>query len=182
VSFKLFIANTLTRVLPPTRAYRWKRYVYRTAGIDVDDGVRIVSSVTFLGQCSFSIGRDTFVGWGTLIIGGGESRIRIGQCVDIGPRVTILAGTHEIDMNGTHAAGPGVSRDILIGNGAWLGGGSVLLPGVSIGEMAVIGAGSVVVRDIPPYTIAVGNPCRPIRQWDQDSESWIEQTREGHGT
>lgn len=55
----------------------------------------------------------------------------------------------------------------VIDNGAWLGANSSNLPGVTIGRKAIVGAGSVVVRDIPSYCIAVGNPCRPIKQWNQ---------------
>ena len=53
---------------------------------------------------------------------------------------------------------------IAIGDDVWLGGGVIVLPGVTIGDAAVIGAGSVVTRNIPPRVLAVGNPCRVIRQ------------------
>ena len=51
-----------------------------------------------------------------------------------------------------------------IGKNVWIGGGSIILPGVSIGDGVTIGAGSVVTHDIPPYTVAVGNPCRVIKK------------------
>lgn len=55
------------------------------------------------------------------------------------------------------------ARPITIGDNAWLGANVTVLPGVTIGDGAVIGAGSVVTRSIPPMTVAVGNPCRPLR-------------------
>lgn len=60
-----------------------------------------------------------------------------------------------------------------INDGVWLGEKVIVLPGVEIGEKAVIGAGSVVTKDIPPYTIAVGNPARVIKKWDFDKKEYI---------
>ena len=62
------------------------------------------------------------------------------------------------------------ARPIEIENNVWIGGGCILLPGVTIGENSVIGAGSVVTRPIPPNCVAVGNPCRVIRYFDTDRE------------
>ena len=64
------------------------------------------------------------------------------------------------------------ARPIEIENNVWIGGGCILLPGVTIGENSVIGAGSVVTRPIPPNCVAVGNPCRVIRYFDTDREWW----------
>lgn len=62
------------------------------------------------------------------------------------------------------------SEPITIKDGAWLGGGVIVLPGVTIGENAVIGAGSVVTRSIPDNCVAVGNPCKPIRYFEKMKE------------
>jgi maltose O-acetyltransferase len=56
------------------------------------------------------------------------------------------------------------AKPVIIGSGCWLGGGVIVLPGVTIGERSVIGAGSVVTKDIPPDSVAAGNPCRVIRK------------------
>lgn len=81
----------------------------------------------------------------------------------IGPNVTIATAGHPID--------PELRRDIAqfnipvhIGNNVWIGANSVVLPGVTIGENSVIGAGSVVTKDIPANVVAVGNPCRVLRE------------------
>jgi maltose O-acetyltransferase len=99
--------------------------------------------------------------------------IEIGSFVDIAPRVTIINGTHEIDMVGVHTAGIGKCLPIKIENGVWLGAGSIILPGVTIGEKAMIGAGSVVSNDIPSYTLSVGVPCRPIKQWEAEKDMFV---------
>ena len=64
------------------------------------------------------------------------------------------------------------ARPIEIENNVWIGGGCILLPGVTIGENSVIGAGSVVTRPVPPNCVAVGNPCRVIRYFDTGREKW----------
>ncbi len=65
------------------------------------------------------------------------------------------------------------ARPIEIENNVWIGGGCILLPGATIGENSVIGAGSVITRPIPPNCVAVGNPCRVIRYFDTDRERWL---------
>lgn len=62
------------------------------------------------------------------------------------------------------AAGLEYTHPVTIGDNVWIAAGAQVLPGVTIGEGSVIGAGSVVTRDVPPYSLAVGNPCRVIRQ------------------
>jgi len=75
-------------------------------------------------------------------------------------------------MIGSHSAGTGMSKDITIGDGAWIGAGSLIMGGVEIGRKTIIGAGSNVVHDVPPYTLAVGNPCRPIKRWNIQKKEW----------
>lgn len=62
------------------------------------------------------------------------------------------------------AAGLEYTHPVTIGDNVWIAAGAQVLPGGTIGESSVIGAGSVVTRDVPPYSLAVGNPCRVIRQ------------------
>lgn len=91
-----------------------------------------------------------------------EATVTIGDNVLIGPGSTLTTITHAL-LPDQRAEGIMQARPITIGDNAWLGANVTVLPGVTIGEGAVIGAGSVVTRSIPPMTVAVGNPCRPIR-------------------
>jgi len=88
--------------------------------------------------------------------------VTIGDRVQIASAVQILAADHPRDP-ATRATGLENGRPIAIEDDAWIGGGSILCPGVTVGRGSVIGAGSVVTRDISPGVVAVGNPCRPIR-------------------
>lgn len=87
--------------------------------------------------------------------------IEIGDRVLLGPGVHLYTATHPVDP-AQRREGLEYARPITIGNDAWLGGGSIVLPGVSVGEAAVVGAGSVVTHDVPPGVTVAGNPARPL--------------------
>ena len=110
-----------------------------------------------------TIGARCFVNFGLVALD--VAPITIGDDVQIGPNVQLLTPTHPIE--------PGPRREkwesaepITIGDNVWLGGGVIVLPGVTIGENTVVGAGSVVSRDLPANVVAVGNPARVIRTID----------------
>lgn len=107
-----------------------------------------------------TIGARTFANYGLVCLD--VARITIGDDVQIGPNVQLLTPTHPIE--------PGPRREkweaalpIAIGDNVWLGGGVVVCPGVTIGENTVVGAGSVVTRDLPANVVAVGNPAKVLR-------------------
>lgn len=135
----------------------------RLLGYKLDMTARIYSSVQILGAISVSIGARTFIGHETRITGGG-AKISIGSDCDISDRVSIVCGTHEIDAEGARSAGKGIGKDIIIGDGVWIGYGAIILPGVKIGKKAIIAAGAIVNKDVADYTIAGGNPAREIRK------------------
>ena len=91
------------------------------------------------------------------------AKVKIGNNVFVGPNTGIYTACHPIDakerMTFLEWAEP-----ITIGNDVWLGGNVTILPGVTIGDNVVIGAGSVVTKDIPSNCVAVGNPCKPIKK------------------
>jgi maltose O-acetyltransferase len=88
--------------------------------------------------------------------------VTIGDRAQIGSAVQILAADHPLDVE-TRASGLENGRPIAVEEDVWIGSGAILCPGVTIGRGSVIGAGSVVTRDIPPDAVAVGNPCRVLR-------------------
>lgn len=91
-----------------------------------------------------------------------SAKVKIGDNVLIGPNCSFYTSTHPINYK-ERELGIELAKPITIGNNVWLGGNVVVLAGVTIGENSVIGAGSVVSKDIPPNTVAVGNPCRVIK-------------------
>ena len=96
-----------------------------------------------------------------MVLDGAE--VRCGNNVFIAPNVGLYTAGHPLDSVRRNA-GLEFAKPIILGNNVWIGAGSSILPGVTIGDGAVIGAGSVVTRDIPPNVIAVGNPCKVLRE------------------
>jgi maltose O-acetyltransferase len=88
--------------------------------------------------------------------------VRIGDFSLFGPAVQIYTATHPFDAEQRRTRE--FAKAVQIGSDVWVGGGAIICPGVTIGSRAVIGAGSVVTRDIPDGVFAAGNPCRVIRQ------------------
>lgn len=89
--------------------------------------------------------------------------IRIGDDTLLAPNVHLYAATHPLDWRIRKNGGPESGKPITIGSDCWLGGGVIVCPGVRIGDRCVIGAGSVVTKDIPPDSLAVGNPARVVK-------------------
>ena len=89
-------------------------------------------------------------------------KVRIGSRTLFGPNVQIYTATHPINFE-ERATGLEFAKPIIIGEDVWVGGSVVICPGVTIGNRSVIGAGSVVTKDIPHDVFAAGNPCKVIR-------------------
>jgi len=93
--------------------------------------------------------------------------ITIGSNVFIAPNVCIITEEHAMDTE-QRLAGLEYTHPVTIGDNVWICAGALILPGVTIGANSVIGAGSVVTKDIPPNSVAVGNPCKVIRSVNDD--------------
>jgi maltose O-acetyltransferase len=93
--------------------------------------------------------------------------VTIGSRTLFGPNVQIYTATHPMNYK-ERASGLEYAKPIVIGKDAWIGGSVVICPGVSIGDRSVIGAGSIVTKDIPADVFAAGNPCKVIRALKQD--------------
>lgn len=126
-----------------------------SGGIGARTGVQL--GCRFLHLPKLTLGSGVVINWGS-VLDGRRYPIQIGDNVSIGPRATILTLGHDPqDPSFSDKGGP-----VTIGNRAWLGYGCIILPGVSIGEGAIVGAGTVVARDVEPFTIVVGNPARVV--------------------
>lgn len=110
---------------------------------------------------TLEIGRRTLVNWGTSIVA--LDRVVIGDDCHIGTHCLILDNAfHEVDPDRRLERPP--SKSVTIGDNVWLGARVIVMPGVTIGRDAVVGAGSVVTGDVPPRTLAAGVPARVVRE------------------
>lgn len=132
---------------------------------------------------NIEVGENFYANYNLTILDVGK--VVIGDNVQIAPNVSIYTAGHPLHPDSRNS-GYEYGIPITIGNSVWIGGNVVLLPGVTIGDNAVIGAGSVVTRDIPANSLAAGNPCRVIRGLTEedrvyyykrrkfDEESWAD--------
>ncbi len=106
-----------------------------------------------------------------------DTHIRVGDNVMFGPNVTVATAAHPVEPELRRRALQ-YNVPVRIGNNVWIGAGAIILPGVTIGDNSVIGAGSVVTRDIPSGVVAVGNPCRVMREiGERDREFYFRDKR-----
>lgn len=115
---------------------------------------------------NLSIGARTFINYGLTALD--VAPISIGACCQIGPHCQLLTPIHPLEPS-PRAAGVESAAPIVLEDNVWLGGGVIVCPGVRIGHSSVIGAGSVVTRDIPAGVLAVGNPARVLRELDDST-------------
>ena len=101
-----------------------------------------------------------------------DANIYIGNDVMFAPNVILATAGHPIDPT-LRARGLQYNKEIHIGNNVWIGAGAVVMPGVTIGDNTVIGAGSVVTKDIPANVVAVGNPCRVMREIGEHDKKYF---------
>jgi maltose O-acetyltransferase len=119
-----------------------------------------ISPKVWLGSTNLSIGRDTFINYGCMLDGTG--RIDVGSRCDIGMQTLFVTSSHILGSS-DRRAGALTTGSIEIGDGTWIGARAVILPGVKIGEGAVVAAGAVVTRDCEGGWLHAGTPARKIR-------------------
>lgn len=124
-------------------------------------GEGVVVRPPFFCDYGFNIrlGRDVFLNYNCVVLD--ICPVEIGEGTQVGPAVQIYAADHPRDPQ-TRRAGLECGRPVRIGRNCWIGGGAILLPGVAVGDDAIVGAGAVVTRDVSPGAVA-GNPARRTR-------------------
>ncbi|HKG92979.1 MAG TPA: acyltransferase [Gemmatimonadaceae bacterium] len=120
--------------------------------------------ISLLRACGFRIGQDVYIADGLMIVEelSGDDAIVIGDRVSIAPRVTLVTSSHPNNSRIRDYA-PVSRGPVIIEEDAWIGAGAVVLPNVRVGRGAVVGALSVVTRDVPPLHVVAGQPARTVR-------------------
>jgi maltose O-acetyltransferase len=149
-------------------------HLYNTAGTEEERQALLPQMLGSVGKnaliwppfyCSYGkhihLGDNVFMNYNCTFLDNGE--VHIGSNVMLGPMVQIYTAEHPLKAKPRNQ-GWEKTRPITIGDDVWIAGGAILLPGVTIGRGAVIGAGAVVTKDVAPYTVVAGNPARVIRE------------------
>lgn len=120
--------------------------------------------------CGFHVGRDVYIADGLIIVEelAGPERLTIGDRVSMAPRVMLVLSSHP-NASRIRPFAPTARGDITIEDDAWIGACAVILPGVTVGRGAVVGAGSVVTSDVPPLTVVAGQPAKAVRKLTPDA-------------
>lgn len=124
---------------------------------------------------NIEIGENFFSNYGLTILD--VAKVTIGDNAQIAPNVAIYTAGHPVHPDSRNS-GYEYGIPVTIGDNVWLGGNTVILPGVTIGSNSVIGAGSVVTKDVPEWVIAAGNPCKVIRKITEEDRKYYFRDRE----
>ena len=114
-------------------------------------------------------GKNVYANFNLTLVDDGQ--IYVGDYTMIGPNVTIATAGHPI-LPELREKGYQYNMEVHIGKNCWLGSGVVVLPGVTIGDNVVVGAGSIVTKDLPSNVVAVGNPCRVLREMNERDKEY----------
>lgn len=141
----------------PRPMHGWRRFLLRMFGARVGRGVHVYPSVRIWAPWNLTLGEECGIGDRTILYSQGE--IVVGRRAVISQGSHLCAGTHDFTKPGF----PLVTKPIHVGADTWLAAECMVLPGVTIGEGAVIGARALVTKDMPPWTVCAGHPCTPLK-------------------
>ena len=119
-------------------------------------------------------GKDVYANFNLTLVD--DTHIYVGDCTMFAPNVTVATAGHPI-LPSLREKACQFNMPVHIGKNCWIGAGALIMPGVSIGDNTVIGAGSVVTKDIPPNVVAVGNPCRVMREISEHDKEFYYKDR-----
>ncbi|KAJ5246823.1 hypothetical protein N7468_001806 [Penicillium chermesinum] len=127
-------------------------------GVDLDPPLRVDYG------CNIIVGDGVYANFGLVVLD--CAIVRIGDRTILGPNVHIYAATHPTSVKERREI-PDYSKEVTIGDDCWIGGNSVIMPGVAIGNGVTVGACSVVTKDIPSYSVALGSPAKVVKTLDE---------------
>lgn len=164
-NWRYMIFRRISRLLPHSTFLRLRRKLLQWGGLSINRGSVFMDAPALTGgkaaASRLTVGQDCFINIECIF--DLCNIINIGNNVYLGHRVMLITSQH--DLSDPNQRGGNLSGDsILIGDGAWIGAGSIILPGVNIGNGAVVAAGAVVSKDVPPNTIVGGVPAKPIKE------------------
>lgn len=165
IHWRLLFARLAVAPLPAHAGGRLRPAALRLAGFRVGKGTIMLGMPEINGPDglydNLQVGQNVFFNVGCIL--DLESRITIGDEVALGHGVILMTTSHAVG-GPVRRAGPLFARPVSIGSGTWLGSRSIILPGTTVGHGAVVAAGAVVNRDVPPNTVVGGVPARVIRE------------------
>ncbi len=144
--------------LSPKPMHSWRSFLLRLFGATIGKGVHVYPGVKIWAPWNLDLGEECGIANGAILYS--QGKITIGSRTVISQGSHLCAGTHDYNVPGF----PLITKPINIGNNAWVAAEAFIHPGVSIADGCVIGARSVVVNNMPAWTVCGGHPCKPIKE------------------
>ncbi|TGD83361.1 putative colanic acid biosynthesis acetyltransferase [Hymenobacter wooponensis] len=141
----------------PRPLHAWRSFLLRCFGAQVGHGVHVYPGVKIWAPWNLDLADECGIASGAILYS--QGKITIGKRAVVSQGAHLVAGTHDYNKPGF----PLVTSPINIGDHAWVAAEAFVHPGITIGEGCVIGARSVVTKDMPDWTVCAGHPCRPIK-------------------
>ncbi len=146
--------------IPPSQLDR-RQALMKEMLAEVGEGCYIESPFySNMGGGNVHFGKNIYCNFGVTMVD--DTHIYVGDCTMFGPHVMVATAGHPL-LPALREQGYQYNAPVHIGKNCWLGAGVIVLPGITIGDNVVVGAGSVVTKDLPDNVVAVGNPCRVLR-------------------
>jgi len=155
-----YLINIFLSIVPATHLFSFKRKILNVLNIKIGNKTSITNNIKIYGRGKIIIGNNCWIGISCQFHISSDACVKIGNNCDIAPDVKFITGTHEIGST-QRRAGKGVSGNIFVGDGSWIGVNSILLADVEIGSGTIIAAGSVVTAGkYPPNILLAGIPAK----------------------
>jgi putative colanic acid biosynthesis acetyltransferase WcaF len=152
-----FVQGTLFR-WSPRPMHAWRAILLRAFGAEIGRGAHVYPGARVWAPWNLVVGEETGVADGVILYS--QGLITLGRRVVISQGSHLCAGTHDYEKAGF----PLITKPIVVSDHAWIAAEAFVHPGVTISEGAVIGARSVVTKDMPAWTVCAGHPCKPIKE------------------
>lgn len=169
---RLLLAKLLLLPIPIYIGSRFRTLILRMVGFNIGRGTLFFGTPILTGTGNIykrlTIGRDTLVSWGCYL--DLQGTITIGDRVGLSPQISVITSSHSVGSP-SNRVGELQALPVVIKDGAWIGVRCTILPGVTIHEGAVVAAGAVVTKDVPPNTIVGGVPAKVIKKLEGDAIS-----------
>ncbi|MCG7277339.1 sugar O-acetyltransferase [Corynebacterium singulare] len=117
-----------------------------------------------------TVGKGVFINFGATILA--QARVTLGDRVMLGPNCSLITVGHPVNDHEMRADGWEIAKPITIGENTWFGANVTVLPGVTVGKNCVVGAGTLVTRDVPDNSLVLGSPGRVVRTLENNEDAW----------
>ena len=160
--FRSFCIWCVNKIFVGTRFFKTKRKLLSLAGITIGKGSKVVGPIYIGGAAKLNIGNNTWIGKNFELLGNGS--VCIGDGCDIAPHVIFATGSHDIAADPNRRAGKGITYNILVENGCWIGVRATIMGNTVIEAGSVVGAASLVNKDVEQNTVSFGVPAKPYKK------------------